>query len=271
MPTRRGGVGERGRALHARHGGATERTLAPLLALLDRRARRIERALDAGRCWADPALLPQPAAALFDPAAGTPRAAGSGRGTVWFVPAGARMLVLRHYRRGGLVGRLVADRYLREPLARTRAMAEFALLQRLVAWGLAVPAAAGARCLPAGPFYRADILVERLPGARDLSEQLQEAPLSAPDWQAVGAAIARLHAHGVCHADLNCHNLMRDADGRVWIIDFDKCAVRAPGPWRQANLARLQRSLRKERGRLPHWHWDEADWPALLAGYAAPG
>jgi tRNA A-37 threonylcarbamoyl transferase component Bud32 len=220
-----------------------------------------------GVVWTDPALLPQPSARLFDPAAGTARAAGSGRGTVWFVPAGLRTLVLRHYRRGGLMGRLIADRYLREPPARSRAMAEFALLQRMAGWDLAVPRAAGARWQRAGAFYRADILVERIPGAEDLSEQLQQAPLPAAAWQAVGAAIARLHAAGVCHADLNCHNLMRDAEGRVWIIDFDKCEVRAPGPWQQANLERLRRSLRKERGRLAAWHWAESDWPALLAGY----
>ena len=96
---------------------------------------------------------------------------------------------------------------------------------------------------------------------------MQQAPLPAAAWQAVGAAIARMHAAGVCHADLNCHNLMRDAEGRVWIIDFDKCDVRACGPWQQANLERLRRSLRKERGRLAAWHWAESDWPALLAGY----
>jgi 3-deoxy-D-manno-octulosonic-acid transferase len=260
-------MGERGRALHARRGGATARTLEPLLDLLDRRAGRVQTPVADGVVWTDPALLPQPSARLFDPAAGTARAAGSGRGTVWFVPAGLRTLVLRHYRRGGLMGRLIADRYLREPPARSRAMAEFALLQRMAGWDLAVPRAAGARWQRAGAFYRADILVERIPGAEDLSEQLQQAPLPAAAWQAVGAAIARLHAAGVCHADLNCHNLMRDAEGRVWIIDFDKCEVRAPGPWQQANLERLRRSLRKERGRLAAWHWAESDWPALLAGY----
>lgn len=262
-------MGERGRVLHARRGGATARTLAPLLELLDRRAGRVEAPVADGVVWTDPALLPQPSAGLFDPAAGTARAAGSGRGTVWFLPAGDRTLVLRHYRRGGLIGRLIADRYLREPLACTRAMAEFALLQRMAGWGLAVPRAAGARWQRAGLFYRADILVERIRGARDLSEQLQQAPLTAAEWQAVGAAIARMHAAGVCHTDLNCHNLMRDAEGRVWIIDFDKCEVRSPGAWQQANLERLRRSLRKELARLASWHWQDTDWPPLLAGYAA--
>lgn len=262
-------LGARGQALFARQGGATTRTLTPLLALLDARAQRIETRLPDGVAWADPALLPAPEPAHFDPARGSARAPGSGRGTVWFQTVGAHTLVLRHYRRGGLVGRLVRDRYAPEPLARTRAMAELALLQRLVAWGLDVPRAAAARWQRAGLFYRADILVQRIPGAEDLSEQLQQAPLPAADWQAVGAAIARLHRHGVHHSDLNCHNLMRDVQGRVWIIDFDKCAVRAPGPWQQANLERLRRSLRKERGRLAHWHWQEDDWAALLAGYNA--
>jgi hypothetical protein len=45
--------------------------------------------------------------------------------------------------------------------------------------------------------------------------------------------------------------------------------VRAPGPWAAANLARLQRSLRKEAGRLAAWHWAEGDWAVLMTGYAA--
>ena len=114
--------------------------------------------------------------------------------------------------------------------------------------------------------------MQRLHGVQDLSVTLQQRPLSAPEWQAVGRAIARLHAHGVDHADLNCHNLMHDpvdATVPVWIIDFDRGRVRAPGPWAAANLARLQRSLRKEAGRRAAWHWAEADWAPLMAGYAA--
>jgi len=260
-------MGRRGRDVHTRRGGATARTLAPLLALLDARAGRTQTTTPQAVVWADPALLPLSSAALFDPVQAQTLQVGSGRGTVWLRTAGDHTLVLRHYRRGGLVGRLIHDRYLREPLVQTRAMAEFALLQRLVAWGLDVPRAAGARWQRAGLCYRADILVERIVGAEDLSQQLQRSALPADAWQAVGAAVARLHAHGVDHTDLNCHNLMRDAAGRVWIIDFDRCRVRATGPWQQANLDRLLRSLRKERGRLATWHWAEADWPALLDGY----
>ncbi|WP_158288959.1 lipid IV(A) 3-deoxy-D-manno-octulosonic acid transferase [Rubrivivax albus] len=268
-------VGERGRALYAQSGGATARTVAPLLDLLDRRPRRLA---SADECiWVDPGLLPTPAQAPFDPATGTPAGHGSGRGTVWWQRTGDHVLLLRHYRRGGLVGRLIHDRFLREPRAHSRAMAEFALLQRMLGWGLPVPRPAAARWQPAGPLhYRADILVQRLDGAQDLSVTLQQRPLAEAEWRAVGAAIGVLHAHGVDHADLNCHNLMHapdaatPADDRVWIIDFDRGAVRAPGPWQAANLERLRRSLRKEAGRIgkvARWHWAEDDWPALLAGY----
>ncbi|MCB1998317.1 MAG: lipid IV(A) 3-deoxy-D-manno-octulosonic acid transferase [Burkholderiaceae bacterium] len=266
-------AGERGQALFMRSGGATARTLAPLLALLDHRPQRHDAA--DGCVWVDPALIPQADLAPFDPATGAPAGHGSGRGTVWWQQAGGLTLLLRHYRRGGLVGRLIRDRFLREPGRRSRAMAEFALLQRLLGWGLPVPRPAAARWQSAGPLhYRADILLQRLDGAQDLSVTLQQRALSAGEWAAVGSAVAAMHAHGVDHADLNCHNLMHAPDaaapdgGRVWIIDFDRGAVRAPGPWQAANLARLRRSLRKEATRLPRWHWDETtDWAALQAAY----
>lgn len=259
-------VGERGRAVHTRQAGATARTLAPLLDLLDRRAARSEARVEGATVWSDPALL-APRDAPFD--GGEAFAAGSGRGAVRLQRQNGREFVLRHYRRGGLVGRLVHDRYLRAPLPATRGLAELALLQRLRGFGLPVPRPAAARCVPAGLFYRADILLERLQAAEDLSALLQRAPLPAFDWRAVGAAIARMHAAGVFHADLNCHNLMRDARGRIWIIDFDRCALRAPGGWQAQNLERLRRSLRKERGRLATWHWDDGDWAPLLQGYEA--
>ncbi len=263
-------IGARGRALHALSGGATARTLAPMLTLLDQRPTR--QASPAGEVWTDPALLTPAIGSPFAPARATAASTGgSGRGTVWWQQLGGQTLLWRHYRRGGLIGRLIDDRFLREPRARSRAMAEFALLQRLCGWGLPVPRPAAARWQAAGPLhYRADILLQRLDGAQDLSVTLQQRPLSDEEWRAVGRAIAQLHAHGVCHADLNCHNLMHEpwSGGRVWIIDFDRGDVRAPGPWQAANLARLRRSLRKEAARMPLWHWAEPDWAALLAGYA---
>lgn len=268
--------GARGRQVHAGEGGATQRTLAPLCALLDRQALRLQSKSTTDHVWVDPQRLPDAAAQHFLPAtwqaqqAATPHAAG--RNTVWFVRTAEHEMVLRHYWRGGLMGRLIQDRFLRhwqEPVVQSRAMAEYALLQRMRAWGLQVPRPCGARWQAAGVLhYRADILVERIPGAQALSARLRSAPLSPFQWQAVGAAIAQLHRAGVFHSDLNCHNILIDAQDHVWIIDFDKCAVRAPGPWLQANLDRLLRSLRKEQGLHPGWQGHEGDdWPQLMDGY----
>ncbi|MBI3155076.1 MAG: lipid IV(A) 3-deoxy-D-manno-octulosonic acid transferase [Burkholderiales bacterium] len=185
--------------------------------------------------------------------------------------------LLRHYRRGGWAGRLLDDRFLHRRAGATRALAEFALLRRLRAIGVAVPRPLLAGVRRSGLFDRCDILVERIAGARNLVRCLQDAPLSASAWSRIGEAIGRLHAAGVDHRDLNAHNLLlvgdADAGEGVWIVDFDGCRGRASGAWVQANLARLRRSLRKEAAlalaRTAPWQFDEArDWPALLAGHA---
>lgn len=191
-----------------------------------------------------------------------------GRGITWFVQeAGKSPLVLRHYWRGGLIGRVLADRFIFPGVARSRAMAEFTLLMKLRKLGLPVPRPAAACCRRSGIFYRADLLIELIPEARDLVSLLRERALSSQEWQRIGALIHRLHQSGVYHSDLNGHNLMLDAAGKVWVIDFDKCGFRSSGRWQQEMLERLRRSLRKESGLVSHFYWQETDWDHLLQGY----
>ncbi len=85
-------------------------------------------------------------------------------------------------------------------------------------------------------------------------------------WRAIGACLARLHAHGVQHADLNAHNLVLGPQGEVYVLDFDRGRIRSRGAWERAVLARLQRSLRKVTANLPPDRFDDAAWRALLAG-----
>ncbi|MCH8544062.1 MAG: 3-deoxy-D-manno-octulosonic acid kinase [Alcanivorax sp.] len=193
-----------------------------------------------------------------------------GRGTTWFIRDGERHMVLRRYWRGGLFHRLLTDRYLIQPVARSRAMREFALLAHMRQLGLSVPRpCAAAMFRDSLLFYRAALIIERIPGARDLVALLQESPLAQDHWRDIGRAIGRMHQAGVYHADLNSHNILLDAQHRPWLIDFDKCRLRKPGRWQQANLARLLRSLRKEAGKQAQWHWQESDFSALMAGYNA--
>lgn len=195
--------------------------------------------------------LRQVDAALFDPGywAGRARPVGDGgRGSAWFVDAPFGATVLRHYRRGGLVARVSADRYLWTGSQRTRSFAEFRLMRRLRAEGLPVPHALAACYLRNGLGYRAAILMERIEGVRSLADRALVAGEGAP-WEEVGRMIARFHRAGLDHADLNAHNILIDANGHCWLIDFDRGQIRilATG-WRERNLRRLKRSLLKYRG-----------------------
>ncbi|HSJ99528.1 MAG TPA: 3-deoxy-D-manno-octulosonic acid kinase, partial [Myxococcota bacterium] len=189
----------------------------------------------------------QPDPRIFDRghwrARGSLEEAAGGRGTVAFLRDGEERWVLRHYRRGGLVARLLDDTYLYTGAARTRSFREFRLLRQLREWRLPVPSPVAARYVRTGAMYRADLITEELPTRRTLAQALAAAPLSAAAWRAVGTCVGRLHARGVHHADLNAHNLLIGEDGAVYVLDFDRGRVPTRGAWEQAVLERLRRSL----------------------------
>lgn len=224
-----------------------------------------------GWIWYEPERVDTPDGRLFDPEAWRGEAqvmrAGRGRGAAWFIDLSAeRRYVLRGYRRGGMVARLVDDRYLYTGSERTRPAREIRLLEHLERLDLPAPRPVAARYRRSGFTYRADILTERLPGTRTLSQCLEAGALSEDTWRSIGRCIRRFHDAGICHADLNAHNILLDEDGRVFLIDFDRGRLRTPGPWREANLKRLARSLDKLAARPP-FRYTPADWQALAAGY----
>lgn len=201
-------------------------------------------------------------------AAGHYQGCTEGRDQAYFMSYANCEMVLRNFRRGGLMRRINRDRYLRTITDRSRPMREFALLGWMRAQSLPVPKPVAAMLTNAGPIYRAAIITERIPDAHTLEYTLRNGSLTPEGWDGVGNAIGRLHAHGVFHADLNCRNILIDADHQAWLIDFDKCHRKTPGGWEAKNLARLKRSLRKERDKLSKITWQEGDWASLLAGYA---
>ncbi len=203
----------------------------------------------------------------------TPIAAG--RGSAWFVtltdvdrPAIAA--VLRHYRRGGLPARLVpAHWYFYAGAQRTRCVREYQLLRALHASGLPVPEPLAAAWWRRGIGVRQALLMRQLAHTRSLATQVREHG-EAP-WREVGRTLARFHAAGVWHADLNAHNVLIDDARKVWLIDFDR-GRQGPLTLAEArrNLDRLERSLRKLQA------YDAQGWAALLTAWeqamaAAPG
>jgi 3-deoxy-D-manno-octulosonic acid kinase len=210
---------------------------------------------------------------LFEPsfwrARGELADVNGGRGAAWFIVSPPRQWALRHYRRGGLIARVSADRFVWCGERRVRAFAEWRLLAVLERLGLPVPKPVAARYQRSGLTYRCDLITRRISDARPLSSALSLAPLEEGAWRGVGAAVKRLHAAGADHADLNAHNILLSAAGAVSVIDFDRGRLRAPGAWAARNLARLHRSLAKIARRLPPDRFTDTAWNWLLAGYAA--
>jgi len=229
-------------------------------------------------CWLSERLGPdvqQPALAcrmlnvrrLAESKDATVLAAGSGRGQALSWTVNDLPSVLRHYWRGGLIGHFNPDVFVGATLHRSRSMAEFSLLRHMRAWDLPVPEPLGARRVGALGLYRADIAVARINNSDNLVQRLRHQALSASQWMTVGQTVRRLHDRQVFHSDLNAHNLLIDDNSAIWVVDFDRCAVRPGQAWKADNLARLLRSLRKEQGRIEGLNWAETDWADLMRGY----
>ena len=181
-----------------------------------------------------------------------------GRAAAWFVQVGSFSAVLRHYRRGGWIAKLIKDRYFWLDLKHTRAFSEFDLMRLLWRAGFPVPRPLGAAVWKKGLTYRAALLTERIANAQPLA-------LTADPslWHQAGVTIAEMHRLGVWHADLNVYNILWDEEGKVWLIDFDRGRL---GPLsdaqRAANLSRLLRSFKKM-----GVSQEQRCWSALLEGY----
>ena len=190
-----------------------------------------------------------------------------GRGTVHFIKHGDRSFVLRHYRRGGLLAKVARDRYFWRGEFENRAYREWQLLYHLRRAGLPVPTPVAARYRRHGLTYSADLITERLTESVSLGSLLRRRGIPILGWITIGRCIRMFHDLGVCHADLNAHNILLVGDDLVYLLDFDRGRLMKPGLWCDGNLVRLRRSLEKITYKLPPEHFSEADWHGLLDGY----
>lgn len=196
-----------------------------------------------------------------------------GRGTTWFIATEnndgqSHQWVLRHYYRGGLIGKVIHDQYIFTGIKNTRAAREFALLQSMYALALPCPKPIAFKIVRHGLFYRADLLSSRIENANDLVAIMSKSAISSQLWLEIGNVIKRFHQHGIYHHDLNAHNILVDDNNKVWLIDFDQGEQRKQHQhWPQANMARLLRSFKKEANKNPDLQWQEDNWQALLRGY----
>jgi len=201
-----------------------------------------------------------------------------GRGTTWFVrylneqsnDKNEQHWVLRHYYRGGLIGKVIKDSYWFTGIENTRAAREFSLLQHMKTLQLPAPEPIAYRIIRHGLTYQADLLSTRIQQAQDLVGILSKQPLSESLWSNIGSTIKRFHDENIYHHDLNAHNILINDEEQVFLIDFDRGELRnntTDSGWRQANMQRLQRSFLKELNKLEQFHFNDNNWQTLMSGY----
>lgn len=195
------------------------------------------------------------------------RLRSAGRGNTMIVKGDQGEFVIRHFMRGGLIGRIISDSYFWRGDEASRGFREWRLLSKLAAMELPVPRPAAARYVRSGMIYKADLLTVRIPNVMPLSDRIANRACSEQFWRKLGGEIAAFHASGVDHADLNAYNIQIDDDDRVWLLDFDRGRLRQPGSWQQNNLARLHRSLQKIQRLDRELRFSESDWDLFLDTY----
>jgi len=159
--------------------------------------------------------------------------ASAGRGNTQILSLEGHELVLRHYKRGGYVSKVSEDRYLWTGLEAARPFQELSIMTHVHSIGLPVPKPYAAEVVRAGASYSGSLLTYRLPGITLGHAFIQD--LMTPDlWHHVGETISLFHRHGVCHADLNAHNILVqpdlpvDSPGSVALLDFDRASLKDP-------------------------------------------
>lgn len=188
-----------------------------------------------------------------------------GRGTAYAVtlPQSTVRVVVRHNRRGGLFGPILADRF----LPPTRAPHELEVSLALSKLGVSTPdIVAYALYPPGGLVQRSDVCSREIPSSRDLAQVLtgEGAGERSAALQATAQLVAGLARVGARHHDLNAKNVLLTYE-TSYVLDVDRVTLGGrPDDTLAANLSRLTRSLRKWRDRF-HARISERDISDLEA------
>jgi 3-deoxy-D-manno-octulosonic acid kinase len=158
---------------------------------------------------------------------------------------GIGSVVIKHYRRGGLMRHFIKRRYLK--FGKTRSQREFELLNIVGTLGINIPQPI-AYAHRGRLFYRAWLVT------REIHQPLSLARLSLQDEKKTKTAMASvieqislLLQNDILHVDLHPGNAVVDAAGKVYLLDFDKGRVYhgSRQKLKDRYLARWQRAVKK--------------------------
>jgi len=190
-----------------------------------------------------------------------------GRGGSYLIDIDGRKSILRCYKRGGQVGKLLSDQYLWLGWRMTRPWREWDILVRARNAGLPAPEPIAACACRTFLWYRAALITGFLEDTEMLTQRLRREKLPADGWYRLGLLIKRMHAAGIRHADLTSDNILMDSQDHFYLVDFDKARIMNQiDDWQWQPLYRFQRSMNK-RHRHQALNFDEADWQLLMDGY----
>jgi 3-deoxy-D-manno-octulosonic acid kinase len=169
-------------------------------------------------------------------------------------------LILKFYRRGGLLRYINKEYYL--AIGKSRARREFEFLRHAELSGISVPEPVA--FVKAGRwFYRTALILREIPDSMNLVDWIEQhgkPPVSI--LSELQKLFQQLIRAGIHHVDLHPGNVLVDASKNVYLIDFDKARFRrnrSSGPCRSL-AARYRRRWNRaiHKYKLPNWlNWDQ--------------
>ena len=160
---------------------------------------------------------------------------------------GLGSVVIKHYTRGGLIRRLIKQRYLK--WGKTRCQIEYDILNKVIDIGVGAPK-------PVAYAYQGRLCYRCWLVTREIEQQQTLARLSLTDVDRAFAVIGQIADHiatliqnQILHVDLHPGNVLVDSNSRVYLIDFDKARYsnQNKDKLRDKYLSRWRRAVIKHR------------------------
>lgn len=129
-------------------------------------------------------------------------------------------VVIKFYRRGGLIRHVMRDAYLRS--GQVRSAAEYAMLKKVKGLGISCPEPL-VWAIRGGLFYKAFLVTREIENQQSLVDLCRDnTDLCSEAIYKTAAQVALLIKNRIHHVDLHPGNVLVDDHGNVHIIDFDK-------------------------------------------------
>jgi serine/threonine protein kinase len=129
-------------------------------------------------------------------------------------------VVVKHYRRGGVLACFVRRTYL--AVGKTRCQAEFEQLENARRLGISVPEPI-AFAVKGTLFYQAWLVTREIAHATSLAQISRISPeRAAASMSPLCREVSKLVEHKILHADFHPGNVLINENNTVFIIDFDR-------------------------------------------------